>query len=93
MRLALLSVLALAPSAAFACAMYIPSEELKQAMAEVDQAAKPAQPAVQAPAAQVVPAAQAAPAEKPAVQAVPAEKPAMPTSAPPVIAEVSEPAS
>lgn len=40
MRLALISLLSLAPSAAFACAMYIPNEDLTHAMNDVDAAAK-----------------------------------------------------
>ncbi len=45
MRFLLTSLLALGPSAAMACVMYVPDEELAQAMAKIDEAAKPADPA------------------------------------------------
>jgi hypothetical protein len=81
-----------APSAAFACAMYVPSEQLAHAMAEVDQAA-------QQPASPTPPVAQTAPPAAPPVDPAPAVDPsAEPASAPPAppsseIPEVSTPAS
>ena len=93
MRFVVLSILALAPSAAFACAMYIPSEELKQAMADVDQAAKPvpvAQAPVQAPA-PAPPQADAIP--EAAVPSEPGPPPTSAAPAPAMIPEVAVPAS
>ena len=51
MRFLLTALFALGPSAAMACAMYVPDEELAQAMAKIDEAAQP----VQQPAAPVQP--------------------------------------
>jgi hypothetical protein len=40
MRVLIVGILSLAPTAAFACAMYIPNEKLERAMVQVDEAAK-----------------------------------------------------
>jgi hypothetical protein len=79
MRVLIVGILSLAPTAAFACAMYVPNEKLERAMVQVDEAAKApvvVVPVVVQPVGPVIPEATAPVAPTPPTSMIPEVEPA-----------------